>query len=89
MKPRLIAMNKSYEQNKVLLMRHLRLLCTELKGNIPPVTCNDNKQLQILLKKFTEKMQQTIGDKYAELIASTSGTDFNNSNIITSSNPNC
>ena len=38
MKPRLIAMNKSYEQNKVLLMRHLRLLRTELKGKIPPVT---------------------------------------------------
>ena len=71
-------MNKSYEQNKVLLMRHLRLLCTELKGKIPPVTCNDNEQLQILLKKCTEKMQQTIGDEYAELIASTSRTDFNN-----------
>ena len=89
MKHRLIAMNKSYEQNKVLLMRHLRLLRTELKGKIPPVTCNDNEQLQILLKKCTEKMQQTIGDEYAELIASTSGTDFNNSNITSSSNPNC
>ncbi len=62
LKPRLIDMNKSYEQNKVLLMRHLRLLRTELKGNIPPVTCNDAEQLQILLKKCTTKMQQNIGD---------------------------
>ena len=87
LKPRLIAMNKSYEQNKVLLMRHLRLLRTELKGKIPPVTCHDAEHLQILLKKCTTKMQQNIGDEYDELIASTSGINSNNTSIA--SNPNC
>jgi hypothetical protein len=87
MKPRLIAMIKSYEQNKVLLMRHLRLLRTELKGKIPPITCDDGEQLQILLKKCNKKMQQSIGDEYDELTDGTSET--NNTSIYKNNQTNC
>ena len=47
-------MNKCYGKHKALLMRHLRLLQTEFKRNILPVTCSDAEQFQFFCSKCTE-----------------------------------
>ena len=47
-------MNKCYGKNKALWIRHLRLLQTEFKRNILPVTCSDAEQFLFFCSKCTE-----------------------------------
>lgn len=71
LKPRLMAASSSYQHNKALLMRHLRLLRQYCDGTIPRIMVNDSEQLMNLLDKCTKKFKSKLGnDEYRELVES-------------------